>query len=91
MNPIVSAILMAVITALLQNCPEARAERILKMFHNPGPLQRIKLEGALRRQLNISPSDWKRKGPDLMAAVYDEGRAVTLEDVQEMLELAKAA
>lgn len=90
MNPVIAAIITQVVLALLQNCPEEKEDRILKLFHDPGPLMKIKLEGAIRRQLNLSPRDWRDKGAALMAPVYSEGRAVTLDDVKELIQMAKA-
>lgn len=90
MNPIIAALLLQVVMELLKNCPEERADNLLRMFRDPGPLLRIRLEGSIRRRLNISPRDWREKSEPLMAPVYAEGRAATLEDVEEILIQSKA-
>lgn len=91
MNPIIAALLLQVVMQLLKNCPEERADNVLRMFHNPGPLLRIRLEGAIRRELNISPREWRERSGTIMSHVYEEGRAATLEDVEEILLQTKAA
>lgn len=91
MNPIIAALLLQVVMQLLKNCPEERADNILRMFRDPGPLLRIRLEGAIRRRLNLSPRDWREKSSTIMGPVYAEGRAAALEDVEEILLQAKSA
>lgn len=91
MNPIIVAAIIQVVLELLKNCPEERADRIKAHLNNPGPLMRIRFEGALRRRLNISPAEWRANAPTIMPAVYAEGQAVTLEDAQEFAEMAKSA
>ncbi len=91
MNPLLVTAIMTVIVELLKNCPEERADRIKAHLNNPGPLMRVRFEGMLRRQMNISPSDWRTNSKTIMPQVYAEGTAVTLEDAQELVEMAKAA
>ncbi len=91
MNPIVIAAIMTIITELIKNCPEQRAENIKAMLNNPGPLLQIRFEGKLRRQLNISPGEWRQRKDEVMPAIYAEGRAVSIEDAQELVDMSKAA
>jgi hypothetical protein len=91
MNPIIVAAIMAVITELMKNCVDQRAENIKAHLNSPGPIFRLRFEGALRRRLNLSPSDWRANKDKILGPAYAEGQAVSLEDAQELLEMAKTA
>lgn len=54
------AAILAVLLDLIKGCLEADRDRLERMRARPSPLLKTLFRSKLRRQLGISPSEWRR-------------------------------
>lgn len=85
-----TAIVLAVIAAI-KECREQADDQLVKAVRHPGPLQRLRFERHVRKQLSLGVLDWTKVGRQVMAEIYAEQESLTDGELLELITQAKAA
>lgn len=86
------AILVPIIVEVIGGCMNrgASPQAIRNEIRDPSPRAQFALGRAIRRELNWSWMEWKREGPELLAALRAQGQMIGNAEIDDLIDEASA-